>query len=138
MTRLPWHITRRVRRFYWRHIRRNDVHACADCGVPTNARIGDAYWLTSHFLWGLIVGTEQIVLCPGCFTRRARRCGVPVRWRAINDRKITTKQDIDEIRAARKQRTWDGRSWNGRPLRLPELEETDDVTVIVKDGPFGV
>jgi hypothetical protein len=61
-----------------------DVHACEDCGLPTNYAIG-SYWLASDDLWRQVVGTPTIVLCPACFSERATSKGINVSWRAVTD-----------------------------------------------------
>lgn len=97
MTRLLRHIFNGL---YWRYVRRRDVHRCHDCGTPTNEHIG-TYWLTSDFLWGLVVGADNIVLCPRCFTERATGCNVNLKWEAAAVNDLYTQSHINEIRAAR-------------------------------------
>jgi hypothetical protein len=60
---------------------------CEDCGFPV-AFFVRSYWVAGNDLWNKIVGTddnprgEGVILCPPCFTGRAREQGKHVHWRA--------------------------------------------------------
>jgi hypothetical protein len=60
---------------------------CEDCGFPV-AFFVRSYWFAPNDLWNEVVGTEDNprgeghVLCPPCFTGRAREHGKHVHWRA--------------------------------------------------------
>jgi hypothetical protein len=66
------------------HYQRDETHPCSDCGESYYERMG-GYWLTDDEMWQYVVGDSTLVLCPRCFSRRARRAGRSVRWLAIDD-----------------------------------------------------
>lgn len=59
---------------------------CADCGDQGSEDAGYgglSYWLADDELWARVVGRDDIALCPGCFSARARRAGVSLGWKAL-------------------------------------------------------
>ena len=60
---------------------------CEDCGFPVVFFVS-SYCLAPDDLWNAVVGTddnlrgEGVILCPPCFTGRAREQGKHVAWRA--------------------------------------------------------
>lgn len=68
---------RRVRRFYWRTLRRWHGEICQDCGRKYFRTI----WLAPEVDWLNIVGSSVHLLCPGCYADRALAFGKIVIWR---------------------------------------------------------
>ncbi|MDF2751693.1 MAG: hypothetical protein K0S82_75 [Gaiellaceae bacterium] len=54
---------------------------CEDCGFPV-AFFVSSYWTAPDELWLAVMGTDAGILCPPCFTGRARDQGKYVSWRA--------------------------------------------------------
>jgi hypothetical protein len=61
---------------------------CEDCGFPVSFFVR-SYWSADNDLWNDVIGTEEnpcgegVVLCPPCFTVRAREQGVHVHWQPV-------------------------------------------------------
>lgn len=73
---------KRLRRAYWRWARRYSGEMCQGCERPVRLGIA-SYWRASDELWNKIVGRPSGVLCPRCFTEKARGMGVRVAWLAM-------------------------------------------------------
>ena len=73
-----------ARRWYWIFVRRYAYEICSACGRPVG-RCTDSYWTADDALWIEIMGSEQGVLCPPCFTGVCRERGVHVYWKAAVD-----------------------------------------------------
>lgn len=59
---------------------------CRDCAEPVSLVVRDnkptMYWRAPDDLWLSVVGTDERVLCPGCFTARAVDKGIYLAWTA--------------------------------------------------------
>jgi hypothetical protein len=77
---MPTHLTLlvRVRRAWWRHVRRHDGEVCHCCGRPVFV-----WWSTDDEFWRQVVPGVWGLLCVPCFDRQMREVGTPVRWEAI-------------------------------------------------------
>lgn len=74
---------RRLRRWYWQHVRRYRGEICDRCGRPVARGIGwQTYWGASDITWRRVMGDTSKIVCPACFTRQGRRSGYPVKWSA--------------------------------------------------------
>jgi hypothetical protein len=71
-----------LREFYWTRIRRYDGEICQDCGNAVRHHTGSC-WRTSEEVWNAVMGRATGILCPPCFTKRARAVGVRVLWEAM-------------------------------------------------------
>lgn len=78
----------RVRCFWHTAVRGYAYEVCDECGRPVGATTG-SWWSAPDDLWHEVVGTpaddHSGVLCPPCFTLKAERVGVLVRWEAVQE-----------------------------------------------------
>ncbi len=74
----------RLRRSFWRHVRRYHFETCDACGRPVGRALG-SYWLAEDVLWNEVEGNDWEIRCPRCFTADAASAGVHVSWRAVRD-----------------------------------------------------
>lgn len=82
-----------LRRWYWIFVRRHETEIC-ECGRPVGPCTG-SWWEADDDLWISVAEPTHIsegkhgrrigngVLCPPCFTAKARAKGVWVHWRAV-------------------------------------------------------
>lgn len=71
----------RVRRIYWRHVRRHDGEICEKCGRPVDRSTGAlSYWRAPDELWLKVEGAETGIRCIPCFAADARAKGISVSW----------------------------------------------------------
>lgn len=73
----------RLRRFYWRRVRRYAYEICDKCGRPVGRTTGGSYWVTDDRLWRQIYGTDVGLRCISCFTVDCRESGVDLHWLAV-------------------------------------------------------
>lgn len=98
----------RVRFLWWELIAGYGYEMCQDCGGRVMPHT-DSWWHTDDELWIEVVEPEHIeegrerrigggVLCPPCFTKRARAKGIHVFWHARLD-----WRDGEDIEAAQRR-----------------------------------
>lgn len=81
----PFASTSARRRALWHYvIRRYAYEICLDCGRPVGPHTG-SWWSAPDLLWNTVVGAEEGVLCPPCFTGRAQARGFVIKWEAVID-----------------------------------------------------
>ena len=66
---------RRLRRFYWRHIRRHRYEICHECGRPVFI-----VWSADDALFAHIHGSPWGIRCVPCFDAEAIEQGIYLRW----------------------------------------------------------
>jgi hypothetical protein len=72
----------KARWIYWRHIRLYDSEVCHECGRPVMRGIA-SWWHAPDELWLRVGGQERGILCPACFSERARNEGLLVYYEAV-------------------------------------------------------
>lgn len=72
----------RLRRWFWRHVRRYAYEICQRCGRPASTGLGDTYWFAPNPLWNEVNGSPNGIRCPRCFHADAKAKGIPVAWMA--------------------------------------------------------
>lgn len=72
----------KLRRFWWRHVRRHHYEICGRCGRPASRGLGDTYWFADNPLWNEVEGGAAGIRCPRHFFEDARALGIDVAWRA--------------------------------------------------------
>lgn len=71
---LPIGLLARVRRWWWRHVRRHHGEVCHGCGRPVHL-----YWQCADDLWSETTVGRQGLLCVTCFDDW---CPYDLRWSA--------------------------------------------------------
>lgn len=79
----------RLRRFWWRTLRRYSGEICDRCGRPASGPFGHTgrwptesltYWFAPNDLWNEVEGGPTGIRCPRCFTADAEAHGTAIGW----------------------------------------------------------
>lgn len=72
----------KLRRWWWRVVRRYEWEICDACGRPAARGLGDTYWFAPNSLWNEVEGGPNGVRCPPCFDADCRGLNIDISWRA--------------------------------------------------------
>lgn len=79
---------RRLRRFYWKRIRRYRYEMCQRCGRPVGKSC-PSWWSADDALWLEVEGGQgEGIRCIPCFTDDARAKGVSIFWRPVVEARL--------------------------------------------------